>query len=119
MSARANQQDTKATTQRVAGNKGARGNKTKNNGSHAEERRSANTGRRRDDVKPEVSGEAVSRKRTAKKELTIGDFVNGLLMHNKSTEEILKAVAKKFPQARTSAASVAWYRSKLNKQGKH
>lgn len=40
-------------------------------------------------------------------------------MHNKSTEEILKAVGKKFPQARTSAASVAWYRSKLNKQGKH
>lgn len=119
MSARANQQETtKATNQRVAGNKGARGNKTKNNGSRTEDRRAVLPGRRRDDVKPEVSGEA-SRKRTVKKELTIGGFVNGLLMHNKSTEEILKAVAKKFPQAHTSAASVAWYRSKLNKQGKH
>lgn len=119
MSARANQQDNKATNQRVASStKGARGNKTKNNGSRVEERRANNPGRRKDDVKPVVSGEVKSRK-TAKKELTIGAYVNGLLMHDKSTEEILKAVAKKFPEARTSAASVAWYRSKLNKQGKH
>jgi hypothetical protein len=35
-----------------------------------------------------------------------------------ANEEILAAVKKDFPSARTSAASIAWYRSKLREEGK-
>lgn len=48
----------------------------------------------------------------------IGGFVSDLLVKGKDTEAILKAVKEKFPKARTSAASVAWYRSKLREEGK-
>lgn len=48
----------------------------------------------------------------------IGGFVCDLLVKGKETDDILKAVKAQFPKARTSAASVAWYRSKLREEGK-
>jgi hypothetical protein len=48
----------------------------------------------------------------------IGAYIQGLLIHGKSTEEILLAVAKHFPDAQTTRNSVSWYRSKLRTSGK-
>lgn len=137
MSARANQQQTKAAaTKRTArSTQGARGDKSKNIVTETQElpRRRATDligheppkfGRRSTDrgPEPEVTAngekEQKGRKNSNKKVLTIGDFVTSLLMGNKSTDEILKAVEKKFPGCKTSRSSVAWYRSRLNKQGK-
>ncbi len=50
----------------------------------------------------------------------IGTFCMGLIVDSKgaiSNEDVLKQVAKKFPGAKTSAASVAWYRNKLKSEG--
>lgn len=48
----------------------------------------------------------------------IGGLVCDLLMKGKDNDAILKAVKEKFPAAKTSAASIAWYRSKLREEGK-
>ncbi len=48
----------------------------------------------------------------------IGAYVKGLLIDGKSTEEILLAIAKQFPEAQTTRSSVSWYRSKLRSLGK-
>ena len=48
----------------------------------------------------------------------IGAYINGLLMSGKPNEEVLKLTLRTFPSARTSAATVAWYKSKLKKEGK-
>lgn len=65
-------------------------------------------------AKPEKAAE----KKPAKKAGGIGGLVSDLLVKKKSNEEILAAVKKDFPKARTSAASIAWYRSKLREEGK-
>jgi hypothetical protein len=44
----------------------------------------------------------------------IGKFCFDLIGKGKTNDEILAAVRKQFPDAKTSAASVAWYRNKLN-----
>lgn len=49
--------------------------------------------------------------------LGIGAFCMDLIKAGKSNEDVLSAVAKKFPDAKTSAASVAWYRNKLKSEG--
>jgi hypothetical protein len=43
--------------------------------------------------------------------------VTGLLLKGKSTDDVLKAVDSRFPEAEISRASVAWYKSKLRKEG--
>lgn len=43
----------------------------------------------------------------------IGAFCMELLRQGKSNAEVLEAVAKRFPEAKTSAASVSWYRNKI------
>jgi hypothetical protein len=48
----------------------------------------------------------------------IGAYVKGLLISGKTTDQILRAVARQFPGANTSRASVSWYRSRLNKETK-
>lgn len=48
----------------------------------------------------------------------IGGLVCKLLVARKTPEEILAEVKKQFPKARTSNASIAWYRSKLREEGK-
>lgn len=54
----------------------------------------------------------------ARKPAGIGAYVAGLLLKGKSTEEILALVDAHFPGSHTSQGSVAWYRSKLHRQGK-
>jgi hypothetical protein len=47
----------------------------------------------------------------------IGAFCMDLILKGKTNESVLEAVGKKFPDASTSAASVAWYRNKLKSEG--
>ena len=47
----------------------------------------------------------------------IGAFCEGLLLKKKSADDILAAVQKEFPGAKTSMASIAWYRNKLINEG--
>lgn len=48
----------------------------------------------------------------------IGAFCMDLIVKGKTNEEVLGAVKAKFPNASTSASSVAWYRNKLKSEGK-
>ena len=48
----------------------------------------------------------------------VGAFVSGLLLKGKNTDDVLKAVDSRFPEAETSRASIAWYKSKLRQEGK-
>jgi hypothetical protein len=59
------------------------------------------------------NGDAAPKKRGG-----IGDLIRAQLLAKKSTEEVLAAVKKEFPDAKTSPASIAWYRSELRDQGK-
>jgi hypothetical protein len=47
----------------------------------------------------------------------IGSFCMELILKGKSNEDVLAAVAKQFEGAKTSAASIAWYRNKLKSEG--
>lgn len=47
----------------------------------------------------------------------IGAYCNELILKGKSNEDVLTAVRTKFPDAATSASSVAWYRNKLKSDG--
>lgn len=48
----------------------------------------------------------------------IGAFCCDLLVKGKSNDEVLAAVQAKFPDAKTSSASIAWYRNDLRNKGK-
>jgi hypothetical protein len=48
----------------------------------------------------------------------IGAFACDLILKGKTNEEVLEAVKKQFPDASTSASSVAWYRNHLKNEGK-
>lgn len=47
---------------------------------------------------------------------TIGDLAMRLIKKGMTNAEVLKEVRSNFPHAKTSSASVAWYRSKLRKE---
>jgi hypothetical protein len=47
----------------------------------------------------------------------IGAFCVNMIKDLKSTDEILKAIRAQFPDAKTSAASIAWYRNDLRQKG--
>ena len=47
----------------------------------------------------------------------IGAFCVNMIKDLKSTDEILKAIRVQFPDAKTSAASIAWYRNDLRQKG--
>lgn len=46
----------------------------------------------------------------------IGAFCMDLIAKGKTNEEVLEAVKKKFPDAKTSTASIAWYRNKAKEE---
>lgn len=48
----------------------------------------------------------------------IGDLAERLLMQGLSNEAAREKVLEAFPDARTSLASIAWYRSNLRRKGK-
>ena len=49
---------------------------------------------------------------------TIGGLCRELIMAGKTNPEVLAAVVKKFPDAKTTINSVNWYRNDLRKKGK-
>ena len=53
---------------------------------------------------------------TKPKKQGIGAFCMGLIQAGKDTDAVLAAVQKKFPDAATSASSIAWYRNKLKNE---
>lgn len=72
-------------------------------------------------VKKEKAAKPAKEKGDAKpaeKKGGIGGLVCKMLLDGKETDAILAAVKKDYPHAKTSAASVAWYRSQLRGEGK-
>jgi septal ring factor EnvC (AmiA/AmiB activator) len=47
----------------------------------------------------------------------VGDLAKELIRAGKTNEEVLAAVKEKFPEAKTSMASINWYRNKLRGDG--
>jgi hypothetical protein len=50
--------------------------------------------------------------------LGIGAYCKGLITEGKTNAEVLSAVLEKWPDAKTTAASLAWYRSELKQEAK-
>ena len=48
----------------------------------------------------------------------VGALIEGLLLKGKANAEVLEKVHAAFPAAKTTGASVSWYRSKLNREGR-
>lgn len=68
-------------------------------------------------AKGKEKGKAKSAAKKGSTKPGIGAYCETLLKAKKSTEEIMKAVQGKFPGAKTSPASIAWYRSKMREEG--
>lgn len=49
----------------------------------------------------------------------VGEIAERLILDGLPDEEVLKQVLEALPEARTSKESVAWYRSKLRKEGQN
>ncbi len=47
----------------------------------------------------------------------VGDLAKDLIRNGKTNEEVLATVKEKFPEAKTSMASINWYRNKLRNDG--
>lgn len=47
----------------------------------------------------------------------VGDVAKTLIREGKTNEEVLAAIKEQFPDAKTSMASVNWYRNKLRTDG--
>lgn len=69
-------------------------------------------------AKPEKKAKPAKEGAAKKPAGGIGGLISKMLVDKKGTEEILAEVKKQFPSAKTSAASVAWYRSQLRGEGK-
>lgn len=51
--------------------------------------------------------------------MNIGQFITYMILHSdKSNKEILELVHSKFEGCKTSPACIAWYKTKLRKEGK-
>ena len=49
----------------------------------------------------------------------VGDVAKDLIRNNKTNEEVLAAIKEQFPDAKTSMASINWYRNKLRGDGEN
>lgn len=56
-------------------------------------------------------------KTTETKGPSIGDIACQAIRDNKTNEQVLACVLAEFPDAKTSSASVNWYRNKLKSDG--
>lgn len=83
----------------------------------AAERKGKGKGKAAKKGKDKAKGGKAAKAPAAKKSQGIGAFCETLLKQKKSTEEIMKAVHAKFPGAKTSPASIAWYRTKMREEG--
>ena len=69
------------------------------------------------EVQVEVQTEAQEVKKVAPR--GIGKFIVEMILETGGTNaEILKTTLEKFPDAKTSMACIAWYKSKLRREGK-
>ncbi len=50
---------------------------------------------------------------------TIGEMAKKSIRDGMTNAEALEVVRKRFPHARTTAASIAWYRSQMRKEDPH
>ena len=71
------------------------------------------TGRKLSDVVRDAVTEHLSVERWQ----SIGEVAEGAIRDGLTNAETLEAVMAKFPNARTSPSSVAWYRARLRKAG--
>lgn len=74
--------------------------------------------RKKDAKKPKATADGKKPKAAAPKGRGIGSFCEGLLAKGRTSEEILAAVGKEFPGAKTSMASIAWYKNKMANEGR-
>lgn len=56
------------------------------------------------------------RTKSGRSQGSIKPLVEGMIADGKSNRAILEAVVEAFPEAKTSQACVAWYRSQMNKR---
>lgn len=56
---------------------------------------------------------------TKVKEPGVGDLAKALIRGGKTNEEVLAAIKAQFPEAKTSMASVNWYRNNLRSSGEN
>jgi hypothetical protein len=49
----------------------------------------------------------------------VGALAIEMIRGGSSNEDVLKAIQEKFPEAKTTMASVNWYRNKLRTEGEH
>lgn len=68
-------------------------------------------------AKPAPKATAKKADTGAPKKQGIGAFCMDLIRNGKDNDAVLAAVQKKFPDASTSLASIAWYRNKLKNEG--
>ena len=71
------------------------------------------TGRKLSDLVRDAVVQALSGERWQ----SIGQVAEAAIRDGRTNAEALEAVRAKFPEARTSPESVAWYRSRLRKAG--
>lgn len=64
-------------------------------------------------------GDAAPAEETKVKEPGVGDLAKALIRDGKSNEEVLAAIKAQFPEAKTSMASVNWYRNNLRTLGEN
>ncbi|UGL62801.1 hypothetical protein [Xanthomonas phage MET13-T1] len=70
-----------------------------------------------EDTSTQTSGEATETKEQAPKAPGVGEIAKGLIRDGKTNEEVLAAIREQFPEAKTSMASINWYRNKLRSDG--
>lgn len=59
----------------------------------------------------------MSDENNAEPKVTVGSIANAALREGKTNEEALAAVQEALPEAKTSLASINWYRNKLRSEG--
>lgn len=64
-----------------------------------------------------AAGEETAAAAPVEKTPGVGDMAKALIRDGKTNEEVLAAVKESFPDAKTSMASINWYRNKLRGDG--
>lgn len=64
-------------------------------------------------VKKKATKKKAEVKKLSRKEGTIGFVIMKMIKDKSTNEEVLKAVTKKFPDCKTTIASISWYRNRM------
>ncbi len=69
-------------------------------------------------AKKKVVKKSSKAKTGSKKTMKIGDYAKQLLLEGgRTSDEVIKEVAKKFPKSKCDKKAVSWYRWKMQKDG--